>query len=432
MYAGILGEYYSENKKWDGIQSFLSEIPRLVYNQLDRRIHGRQAQHQASAYGFDTISALLSDRITVIDLSGVVVADTAGKLLDTIHPPRHVSHGVPIIVNNAQKGTVLVGSMIDSSLTGINGQFLERIMISLLWATVFSAIIAFVLGLLFTASITRPLVSLTSAVRRVASGDLTVAVRVAGSDELSELSVSFNTMTEELNRLEQAKKQIIADSAHELRTPLTLIQGSIEAMIDGVFPLDIPTLENVHEETLRLSRLVDMLRELERIESGELALSFTDVDLGDLARKAVALFSSSAREKKLALLIAGDRPAPALIRADYVRLGEVVYNLIDNAIKYTPEGGTVRLSFPLQDGAGESVIRIDDSGPGVPSEERVRVFERFYRIDKSRATDRGGRGLGLAISGEIVKAHGGTIEVADSDLGGAAFIVRIPFFKNDC
>jgi signal transduction histidine kinase len=425
IYATILGDYYAQKRDWRDLQSFLSEIPQLIFFGLDKRIHGEGGGAPPASYPFATISALLSDRIAVADMDGIIVADTSGKLLRTVHPPMHLAHGLPIMVNFEKKGTVLVGSMVDSSLTGINERFLGSITTSLVWAILISAGIAFLLGLVFSAQVTRPIAALTDAVKKVAAGDLSVAVKVGGRDEVSELSGSFNAMTGELKRLEEAKKQIIADSAHELRTPVTLIQGTIEAMIDGVYPLDIPTLESVHEETVRLSRLIDMLRELEIIESGKLALSFESVDAVEIVRKAFALFATSAAEKKIALSVEESDPPPPSIDADYLRLSEVVYNIISNSIKYTPAGGRVRVRIQGAGNGSLALISVDDSGPGIPDEERKRIFERFYRMDKSRSTDLGGSGLGLAIAGEIVKAHGGSIAVADSDLGGASFIVSL-------
>jgi signal transduction histidine kinase len=426
IYASILGDYYSENKSWADAQPFLAEIPGLLFSTLDERIHGQHGGEPASAYPQDAVSALTSDRIVVADLNGVIVADTSGALLRTFHPQEHLMHGVPILSGSERTGTVLVGSMIDSSLGGINEQFLKSIMKSLLWATSFSAFIAFLLGLLFTTRVSRPLADLTKAARRVAKGDLTALVPVKGSDELSELSASFNAMTGELNRLEEAKKQIIADSAHELRTPVTLIQGTIEAMIDGIYPLDIPTLEGLHEETLRLSRLIDTLRELEIIESGKLELKFEEIDIQATIQKALSLFASAAKEKGLTLTLSGSSPVPLLLKADPLRMDEVVYNLLSNAIKYTPVQGQVCVGAIWDIASSSIILRIEDSGPGIPETERERIFERFYRIDKSRATERGGRGLGLAIANEIVKAHGGSISVEESSLGGAAFVVRLP------
>jgi signal transduction histidine kinase len=422
VYATILSEYYGQNHNWDKAQGFLSEIPRQVFLALDREIHGDRDFPSLTSYPFETIRTLLADRIAVADQYGVIIADTSGKLLGTIHPEKHLAHGFPILSNFERVGTVLVGSMIDSSLTGIDEHFLSSITSSLLWATLVSSLFALVLGLAFAGRVTKPLGQLSEAAGRVAAGNLEMSVPVRGRDELADLSISFNAMTEELRSLEEEKKRIIADAAHELRTPVTLIQGTIEAMLDGIYPIDRATLESVHEETIRLSRLIDTLRELELIDSGELDLEFGEVDLLELSRKAIPLFATQAASKGIRLAVEGS--GATLLKGDYLRLGEVVYNLLSNAIKYSPPGSVVRIGV-VKEGASLLLV-VEDSGTGIPAEERGRIFERFYRIDRSRTHDTGGRGLGLAIVQEIVKAHRGSIEVGDSELGGAAFTVKLP------
>jgi signal transduction histidine kinase len=400
-YAVILAEYRLAKGSWDGVQEYLEKLPETV------------------------LRSYMSDRVVVADIHGVIIADTADEILRTIHPGRHLEHGVPILTLSEKTGTVLVGSMIDSSLTGVDERFLASVTKSLVWSTSVSAAIALAMGMLFAHKITKPIGILASAARSVSTDSLAMPVPVAGRDELAELSASFNDMTAELRRLDAAKKQVIADAAHELRTPLTLIQGMIEGMIDGVLPLESRTLESIHEETVRLAHLIDTLRELEIIESGELELAIAGVDLWETIEKAASRFASQAAAKSIRLETKLDGPASPLVKADRLRLDEVAYNLISNAIKFTPAGGSV-LALVHPGDAAFAVFSIDDSGPGIAPAERGRVFERFYRIDKSRASGTGGRGLGLAIASEIVKAHGGSISIADSYLGGASFVVSLP------
>jgi len=424
VYAGILGEYYIEHSGWEGLQPFLSEMPAFVFSMLDEKIKGDKSFSPASTYSYSTISALLSDRIAVADASGRIIADTSGKLLGTMHPAMHLAQGVPIMSDFRRIGTVLVGSMVDSTFTGANEQFLGQLVRSLTIAILVSTIIATLLGLALSMRITRPLAVLDGAARRIAGGDLSAIVPVSGRDEIASLSASFNTMSGELRRLDEAKRRIIADSAHELRTPVTLIRGTLEGMLEGVFPIDPDTIRSVYDETMRLSRLIDMLRELELIDSGELRLSLDDVDVLASLEKAAGLFRAQAGEKGITIEIGNGGADPISIRADILRFDEVLYNLIANAIKYSPRGGRILLSAERE---GDSVmIRVDDSGSGIPIPERERVFERFYRMDKSRAQDSGGRGLGLSIAYEITKAHGGRIHIEDSPLGGASFVVTLP------
>ena len=423
LYATLLGEFFEKNRSWDEAKSFLDEFPVLFYSLLDKRIHG-----ETWNYPFrlppETSRVLSIERIVVADEKGIIVVDTAGDLLGTIHPPHHLASGIPILAESRRVGTVVVGSMIDSSLTPTGERFLTALTGSLAAVTVLSASIAFLLGLFFTLRVTRALGTLSEGARRVAGGDLTVRVRVRGKDEIAELSESFNLMTAELQKLEEAKKQIIADSAHELRTPVTLIQGILEGMMDGVFPTDTATLKSVHEETLRLSRLIDTLRELEVIESGRLELVLEPVDLAELAMRAAGLFQGQLKEKGLTLTLPPSAEGLPPVKGDYLRLGEVVYNLLANAVRYTPPGGRIRIALEAIEGF--AVLKIEDSGPGVPREEREKIFERFYRTDKSRSSARGGSGLGLSIAREIVRAHGGSLSVEEAVLGGASFSVRLP------
>lgn len=424
-YASMLAEYRLEKGGWDGVQGFLVDLPQLLSLTLDAKIHGEAAWAPLGNNSAATLRSLMADRIVVADAQGIIVADTADEILGTVHPARHLNHGVPIIANFERTGTVLVGSMIDSSLTGANERFLGSITLSLVWATAVSAAIALVMGLLFSARITKPLGILAAAARDVAIGELTVPVPIVGKDEIAELATSFNEMKTELKRLDDARKQVIADSAHELRTPVTLIQGMIEGMMDGILTLDAGTLESVHEETLRLARLIDTLRELEIIESGELELSVEGVDLVEAGRKAVLLFTAAAAEKSITLCQESATNLPSVARGDYLRISEVICNLVANAIKYTPSSGKVCFrNLPGQEGLVR--FSVDDSGTGIPPEERTRIFDRFYRLDKSRAAETGGRGLGLAIASEIIKAHGGSITIGKANLGGASFIVTLP------
>lgn len=424
IYAGILAEYYTQHGGWEGLQSFLSEMPDFVFAQLEERIKGEQSFSPVPSYSSPTLSALLSDRIAVADAAGHIVADTSGKLLGTVHPEAHLAQGVPIMADFRQVGTVLVGSMVDSSFTGANERFLIQVARSLALAVAVSMAIAVLLGLAFSVQMTRPLASLNEAVRKIAAGDLSVVVPVSGRDEVASLSASFNAMAGELRRLDESKRRIIADSAHELRTPVTLIRGSLEAMLDGIYPTDEATIRSVYDETLRLSRLIDMLRELELIDSGELKLDFGDIDLAAAMEKAANLFRTASGEKAIDIEVLSPQDHALTVSVDPLRFDEVLYNLIENAIKYAPRGGMVAIAVRSE---GEIVrISVDDSGPGIPEAEREKVFERFYRTDKSRAQDSGGRGLGLSIAYEIVKAHGGSIHVEGSPLGGSSFVVALP------
>ena len=363
------------------------------------------------------------DRIAIVDDHGLVVADTEGKLKGTIHPKEHLTNGSPVLSDSVRVGTVLVGSLVDSSLNPSGEGFLKSIIQAFLAAFLTATLVAFTIVLAFMNRTTAPLRSLAQAAEAISRGDISMRIAVSGQDEVARLASAFNGMAESLAKLEDVRKRIIADSAHELRTPVTLIRGTVEAMLDGVYPIDRETLESVHEETVRLAKLIEMLRELELIDSGKLALNTSTVDLEDLARKDTLLLQQTLHKKGISLSLYAEPGLPRLI-ADPLRLQEVVFNLLANAIDHTPSGGKIALSL-VTDGR-TAIVTVEDSGPGIPEAEREKVFERFYRIDPARSAQNGGSGLGLSISREIVRAHGGEIRVIDSNLGGARFEVRLP------
>ncbi len=425
VYADLLGEYYRTEGSWVGAQRFLEDFPRLFSDVGDAVLHGGRGQQDTPAHAPTSLTALLSDRIVIVNASGIIVADTADQLTGTAHPWTHISHGAPVVVDSASVGTVLVGSMIDSALTGVSERFLSDITRTLAFSTGIAAALALLLGVILARRVTNPLARLAQAARNVTDGKEFAPLSERGESEIAELSRSFNEMVSEIKRLDAAKRQVIADSAHELRTPVTLIRGMIEGMIDGVYPIDDATLASVHEETLRLSRLIDTLRELEVIESGELRIEPEPIELNDAVGRAANLFAPAADKKGVSLVREPDRAVPCFAMVDRLRIGEVLYNLLSNALKYAPSGGTIRVTVRAHDSMTVG-FSIEDSGPGIAESERERVFERFYRVDKSRSADSGGRGLGLAIAKEIVKAHGGAIVAGSSPLGGALLTVTLP------
>ena len=425
VYAGLLDEYYEDQGCWDNVQQFILELPEMITKNLDEGIFGTIKSIAESHYYQPMVKNLFSDRVVLANTEGFIVADSAGKLIGTSHPERHLSHGIPIMTDTGKKGIVLVGSMVDTSLTDTDELFLASIKRSLLYSSLFSVLIALAVGIMLSMHLTKPMAELARRAREIALGGLSNPVDIKGNDELAELSQAFNEMTTELKKLDTAKKQVIADAAHELRTPVTLIQGIIEGMLDGILPLDQDNLKSVLEEVLRLSLLIDTLRELELIDAGEMKLSKEPIDIRSLLSKSLALFVPVANEKGITISFSPCLGKATTAYGDFFRLREVVDNLVSNAIKYTPAGGYIQIQ---EEKPAKDLIRfsVEDSGPGIEASERERVFERFYRIDKSRSSASGGRGLGLAISSEIVKAHGGKITIDTSPLGGARFYVELP------
>jgi two-component system OmpR family sensor kinase/two-component system sensor histidine kinase BaeS len=253
-----------------------------------------------------------------------------------------------------------------------------------------------------------PLGDLIDAAESVEAGNYGVRVRPRGPRELRSLASAFNSMSGRLESSERERRRLLADVTHELRTPLTIMQGNLEALLDGVYPADATHLEPILDETRVLSRLVDDLRMLSLAEAGALALHREPTDIADLIADGVASFQTQADAAGIELATKIDGVLPQA-EIDPVRMREVLSNLLSNALRYTPRGGSVRVGASTADGLVRVSVR--DTGPGIAADALPHVFDRFYKSEESR-----GAGLGLAIAKSLVVAHGGEIE-ATSTLG---------------
>jgi two-component system, OmpR family, sensor histidine kinase BaeS len=280
------------------------------------------------------------------------------------------------------------------------------------------ALLVVVYGLLFTARALRrlaaPVGDVIEAVGRVADGDLSTRVSERGARDARALARAFNAMASRLEAGEEQRRRLLADVSHELRTPLSVVQGNLEALVDGVHPADSPHLAAILDETKVLSRLVEDLRTLSLAESGALALHREAIDVGSLIRETVASFASQADPAAVSLgaEVASGMPQ---VDADPVRAREILSNLIANALRYTPRGGRVSVTAnALDTGVG---IEVRDTGEGIAPERLGRVFDRFYKSPESR-----GAGLGLAIAKQLVEAHGG--EISATSVVGQGTTIR--------
>jgi two-component system OmpR family sensor kinase/two-component system sensor histidine kinase BaeS len=262
-----------------------------------------------------------------------------------------------------------------------------------------------------------PVVDVMEAADRVAAGDYETRVRERGPREVQRLGRAFNEMTERLGTNEARRRQLLADVAHELRTPLSVIQANLEALIDGLYPVDEAHLRRVLDETATMSRLLNDLQTLSTAEAGALTLHREPTGARDLIDAAVGSFAAQATDADVRLETRIADPLPQ-IEIDRLRIGEVLGNLLSNALRHTPAGGTVTVAaVPVGDGVELSVA---DTGTGIPAERLPHVFDRF-----SRAPDSPGAGLGLAIAKSLVGAHGGQIR-ADSDANGTTISLVLP------
>lgn len=301
--------------------------------------------------------------------------------------------------------------------------FQDAIRTALTAATVIAIGAAVVLSLALSERVAGPVSRLASAARRIAAGHYTERVPASGRDEVGELAGSFNAMAGSLEATERRRLELVGDVAHELRTPIATLDGYLEGLEDGVVSPDANTWALLRRETSRLARLVDDLSELWRAEARQLPLAITDVDLVALVRESIERSRPAAAERGIEL-VAG-LPPSLYAKADRDRVAQILGNFLSNAVRYAPEGSRVELLGEARD--GEVLLGVRDHGPGLTPDQRVRVFERFYRVDPSRSRALGGSGIGLPIARALAEAMDGRAWAESGGPGmGSTFWVALP------
>lgn len=298
---------------------------------------------------------------------------------------------------------------------------------SLLWVGLLMIAVSVIVSFFFVRRVLRPLSDLTQAVRVVQQGHYGETLPVRRYDEIGTLTATFNEMSAQLARNEGERRRLFASIAHELRTPLAILQGNLEGMVDDVVPLNKEHILSLEDEVLRLGRLVQDLRDLSLAETEALALQPVKSNLNTLLRRAVSMMEPLCDEKHLqvTLTLAPDLPVALL---DEDRINQVIYNILNNAIRYVPPGSAIHLSTDVTQEEGKRYIRaqIADNGPGIPKEDLAHIFQYFYRGEKSRNRKSGGSGIGLALARQFILAHGGQITATSSHRHGTTFTFKLP------
>ena len=312
----------------------------------------------------------------------------------------------------------------NSMMTGFYREYLASFDESLLLAAAMASLTAVAASILLSRGITLPLRQMMAASQRISEGHYSERVAVTGTDELSDLGERFNRMAEQLEQVENRRRQLIGDVTHELRTPLTTIKGSMEGLIDGVLPATPETFEQIHREAGRLNRLVDDLQELSRVEAQAYRLDLQPLDLPGLIQSVMRKLAGQYEKKDVKL--EADLPRDGLrVLADPDRTEQVLTNLLVNAMTYSQPGGRVKVSALTADHMAQVSIR--DKGIGIPKEHLEHIFDRFYRVDKSRSHAQGGSGIGLTIAKHLVTRQGGRIWAESEGAGeGSVFQFTLP------
>lgn len=315
--------------------------------------------------------------------------------------------GSPVKIGNDTVAYVFAASTVNHRFEGYRQEVVNVYISSALFAALLSLLAVYVL----TDKMTNPLRQMSNATKAYAKGDFSKRVDVKGRDEFADLCNSFNRMATALSVMETSRRSFVANVSHELKTPMTTIDGFINGMLDGTIPLEKRDeyLKIVSDEVQRLSRLVTSMLNLSKIEAGELELKNTDFNLNEMLINCLLTFTQIIEKKNIE--IKGlDEIGKTVVRGDSDMIYQVLYNLIDNAVKFTPRDGSIEFSLKTQ-ANGETHFYVENTGGGIPSEEIGRVFERFYKIDKSRSYDTKSAGLGLYLCKTIIEMHGGNIYV---------------------
>lgn len=416
----ILSQYYYVNNGWSEVQPLVQQIGvfegqriiltdpvGVVIGDSQSDLLGRQ--YQAPQPGIPLY------RIRVSPPPGRASPPVSPRTAITPSPPGEpvVSESVfgVLYVNPEGSGMVLTQGLADA---------INRF---LLLGGLLALAIALVLTLVLSQRTLAPVHALSMAVRRLGRGDFSQRVRIKTRGEMGELAQAFNSMAAELERTEKLRRNLVADTAHELRTPLSNLRGYLEAIRDGIVQPGPDAISSLYEEVALLTRLVEDLQELALADAGELKLERQPEDAVQLVKKSVVTIESKASAK--GLIVATDLPdnLPP-VNIDFHRISQVLRNLLENAVTHTLRGGRITVSAKQGDNA--VAVTVTDTGEGIPAEDLPNMFERFYRVDKSRARSTGGTGLGLTIAKRLVEAHGGQISV-DSEVGkGSRFTFTIP------
>ena len=409
-WAEALADYYATHNGWAGVAELLAQLNPGSGNGMGR---GRGAMNTAGA------------NLAVADADGRVVASRTGELVGEVLPDAVLAQGLRLTLNGQPIGTLLTVRSAEAVLDAPGQTFLRQVRLSLIWAAVLAALLSLALGMLFSRLLTAPLARLTRAAQAVTNGDLSQRVTVAAGakDEIGTLGVAFNEMTTSLAEAETLRKNLVADVSHELRTPLSIVQGNLQAILDGVYPLEMGQVASLYEETRLLTHLVDDLHDLALADAGQLRLERAPVDLAGLAQAAVGQFGPAAEAAGIELALEPGE-APPVIDGDADRLAQVLRNLLSNALRHTQAGG--RVTVRVARSGEQAQIQVADTGSGIAPEDLAHVFDRFYRGDKGRGRRGGGAGLGLAIARQLVTAHGGQITVTSQPGQGTTFTLVLP------
>jgi len=445
--------HYQQRGSWEGVESLLAKG---VYFDDQRGIHLGTKLTEREWLGLK--EEWKQPDVLLADADGRVVFDSDGETKDKLLSRREIANGWAITETDDGEaiGYLLIFYPVTAPLDEREQQFLDRLEFLLLISTALAVVLIVAVGAFLNRRLNAPLQRLAAAARAVAAGDLNQQVEAGGSTEVAQVGHAFNEMTAALQEAETLRQNMVADVAHELRTPISVLQGNLWAIMNDAYPLEKAEISRLYDETRLLSRLVEDLRELALADAGQLHLNLCPTDVAQVIRHTVDNLGLAAEVQEVSLSAQlPDGLAPA--QADPDRVAQVLRNLLVNALRHTPPGGSVTVSAAssthMYEAAASSThmyeaaaakietleIAIADTGEGIAPEDLPHVFERFWRADPARtrsgigAEERlaGGTGLGLSVAQSLVEAQGGRIWVESTPGEGTVFRFTLPLVQHD-
>jgi signal transduction histidine kinase len=414
--ANSLEAYYDAHQTWQGVDQVLAGLPGMGPGAGNGIGMG-----QRMGPGM----MMSAQQVILADASGGIIANQGPPLKSLSLTEGQLEEALPL---TDRRGSGVGFLYIEGGMglqPGDEASLINRLRLVAVQAGLLSGGIALLLALFLSGRLIDPIQRLRQAAVRLAHGDMSQRVEVRGRDELSGLGEAFNHMAGTLESVEQERKALTADIAHELRTPLAIQRAQLEALQDGIYPLTPENLQPLADQNYQLTRLVDDLRILALADAGELRMEWKQMDFPALVGQILEQFKPKLDVRQVRLEYS---PEPfescARLMVDPGRVEQILANLMSNALRYTPPQGLIRVSLSCKN--QQAVLAIHDSGPGIPEEALQKIFQRFYRGDRSRSREGGGTGLGLTIARQLAQAHGGDLTAANDPQGGATFTLTIP------
>lgn len=423
---GSVGLYvaYAAQREVEEFDRKAEEARNARLEQMVSRSYSSPPKRGDFQSALEQAGALYDRRIIVTDEQGDIIGDSGRPHGKPWRPGPHGGRHIPLRVGGEEVGSITVAP--NDAPETVPDPPVSEVTAALKRSLMLTGLATGAVGILLISVVSRrilvPVRVLSLAAQRLGQGDLSQRVSASGPGEIKQLAYIFNTMAENLQRAEQQRRDLVADVAHELRTPVSNIQIYLEAIEDGLLGTD-EALAKIQRQSSQLATLIEDLRLLSMAEVGRLRLDLELCPLEEVLSQSVEAVRPRAEAKGISLSLEAAMK-PSIVRIDKLRVSQVMANLLDNAIFYTPEGGSVTVSSEAD---GSSVrVTVADTGEGIPADVLPRIFERFYRVDQSRTRATGGTGLGLTIARQLVELHQGTIRAESAPGQGSRFIFELP------